>query len=184
MRSKHNFNFYAKKNLQILENGNANISSVTNKCTTEMEYYIWLFPEAQAGWVGGRYKRPRRDLAASHLWISLNLSLDGLEILCVYSIYKLNVSIKNSGSLQAYCKAENQQKKKAVLKMIVFFPVCKCACCAAAMHSPHRDVSDERQQEAVPLLSLQAWLMNHVSVFSWSRCTVPSARLSLLENAL
>lgn len=148
-----------------------------------MEHYSWLFPEAQAGWVGGRYKWPWRDLAASHLWISVNISLDGLEILFVYSIYNLNVLIKNCGSLQAYCKAENQQKKKAVLKMLVFFPVCKCACCAAGMHSPHRNASDERQQEAVPLLSLQAWLMNRVSLFSWSRCAVPSARLSLLENA-
>lgn len=112
----------------------------------------------------------------------LNISLAGLEILCVYSIYNLNVLIKNCGSLQAYCKAENQQKKKAVLKMLVISPACKCACCAAGMHSPHRNASDERQQEAVPLLSLQAWLMNRVSMFSWSRCAVPSARLSLLEN--
>lgn len=34
----------------------------------------------------------------------------------------------------------------------------------------------ERQQEAAALFSLQACLMNRVSVFCWSRQTVPSAR--------
>lgn len=34
----------------------------------------------------------------------------------------------------------------------------------------------ERQQAAAALLSLQACLMNRVSVFWWSRQTVPSAR--------
>lgn len=37
-------------------------------------------------------------------------------------------------------------------------------------------MGNERQQEVAPSLSLQACLMNHVSMFSWSRQTVPSAR--------
>lgn len=104
---------------------------------------------------------------------------------CLSYIYNLNISIKNCGSLQAYCKAANNNKKKlAFLKMIIFFPVCKCAHCVTRMHSPPRNVRNERQQEAVPLLSLQACLMNRVSMFSWSRCRVPLARAKPPVNAL
>lgn len=44
------------------------------------------------------------------------------------------------------------------------------------MHQSQPSVRNKRQQEAAPLLPLKACLMNRVSMFSWSRRRVPSAR--------